>query len=83
MAYPPHYWEWIHPFQAFWHNKSSSAARRTGNGLPTPSLRIDTALQLIMAYYVETPEMGASILRNGVGKPSSVRPAGGELQLIL
>ena len=38
MAYPAHHWEGIHPFQALQHNKSSSAAWRTENGLPTPSL---------------------------------------------
>ena len=69
MAHPPHHWEWIHPFQAFWHNKSSSAAGRTDSGLPTPSLR------MMMTYYVETPEMGVFILSDGVGKPFSVSPA--------
>ena len=33
------------------------------------------ALQLMMTYYVETPEMGVSILIDGVDKPFSVRPA--------
>ena len=28
-----------------------------------------------MTYYVETPEMGITILSDGVGKPFSVRPA--------
>ena len=32
-------------------------------------------LQLMMTYYVETPEMGVSILIDGVDKPFSVRPA--------
>ena len=32
-------------------------------------------LQLMMTYYVETPEMGVSILSDGVGKPFLVRPA--------
>ena len=32
-------------------------------------------LQLMMTCYVETPEMGASMLSDGVGKPFSVRPA--------
>ena len=32
-------------------------------------------LQLIMTYYVETAEIGVSILSDGVGKPFSVRPA--------
>ena len=36
MAYPPHHLEWIHPFQAFRHIESSSAAGRTEKGLPTP-----------------------------------------------
>ena len=35
----------------------------------------ECALQLMMIYCVETPEMGVSILRDGVGKPFSVRPA--------
>ena len=35
IAYPPHHWEWIHPFQALRHIKSSSAAARTENGLHT------------------------------------------------
>ena len=35
MAYAPHQLEWIHPFQAFRHNKSSSAAGRSdGVGKP-------------------------------------------------
>ena len=29
MAFPPHYWEWIHLVQAFQHIKSSSAAFST------------------------------------------------------
>ena len=58
MAYPPHHWEWIHPFQVFRHIKSSPA----------------DVLQLMVIYYVETPEMGVSILSDGVGKPFSVRP---------
>ena len=29
----------------------------------------------MMTYYVETPEMGVSILSDGVSKPFSVRPA--------
>ena len=28
-----------------------------------------------LCHYIETPEMGASILSDGVGKPFSVRPA--------
>ena len=32
-------------------------------------------LQLMMIYYVATPEMGVSILSDGVGKPLSVLPA--------
>ena len=35
-------------------------------------------LQLMMTYYVKTPEMGVSILSDGVGKPFSVRPAAGD-----
>ena len=31
-------------------------------------------LQQMMTYYVETPEMGVSILSDGVNKPFSVRP---------
>ena len=31
--------------------------------------------QLMMTYYVETPEIGVSILSDGVGKPFSVRLA--------
>ena len=30
----------------------------------------------MMALYVEMPEMGVSILSDGVGKPFLVRPAG-------
>ena len=44
MTYPPLHREWIHPFQVFQHNKSSSAAGCTENGLPTPSLRMDTTI---------------------------------------
>ena len=29
----------------------------------------------MMIYYVEMPEMGISILSDGVGKPFSLRPA--------
>ena len=50
IAYPPHQWEWIHPFQVFWHIKSSSPAGRTKNGLPTPSLRMDTPVSGISTY---------------------------------
>ena len=32
-------------------------------------------LQLMITYYVETPEMGVSILIHGVVKAFSVRPA--------
>ena len=40
-------------------------------------------LQLIMTYYVETPEMSVSILSDGVGKPLSVRPAADDDLLLL
>ena len=33
------------------------------------------SVQLMLTYYVETPEMGISILSDRVGKPFSVRPA--------
>ena len=33
------------------------------------------SVQLMLTYYVETPEMGMSILSDRVGKPFSVRPA--------
>ena len=64
----------------FRHNESSSAAGHTENDLPTPSVKIDAPISgvdnvLIMTYYVETPEMGVSILSDGVGKPFSVHPA--------
>ena len=50
MAYPPHHWEWIHPLQAFWHIKLSSAAGRTENGLRNPSLRMDTPISGVLTY---------------------------------
>ena len=100
-------------FKTIYPNKSSSTAGCTENGLPIPSLTMDTPisgvsaascswwwlitskrikwvypfsvmgwvshspciLQLMMTYYVKTPEMGVSILSDGVGKPFSMRPA--------
>ena len=36
-------------------------------------------LQLMMTYYVEIPEMGVSVLSEGVGKSFSVRPPADDL----
>ena len=52
MAYPPHHWEWIHPFQAFRHINSSSAAVRTENGLHIPSLRTDILISQFSLKWV-------------------------------
>ena len=36
-----------------------------------------------LCHYIETPEMGASILSDGVGKPFSVRPAADDFPIFL
>ena len=57
MAYPPHHWEWIHPFQAFRHNKSSSAAGHTENCLTTPSMRMDTPISDVSRHQQQQDEL--------------------------
>ena len=75
MAYPPHFWEWMHPFQAFLHNKPLLAAGLYLFSVMGWVSHSQCVLQLMMTCYIKTLEMGVSILSNGVGKPFSVPPA--------